>query len=92
MAEVYNGVEVVELRCPVEYSRQDGSCHPGKLLALLRLTGGRPSFVQPDNLIEMECKDCMRRLRKARYDVRRVLHRYDMAGELIETLVVDAQP
>lgn len=87
-----NTVEVVELRCPVEYPRQDGSCHPGKLLALLRLSGDRPSFVQPDNLIEMPCQDCMRRLRKVRSDVRRVLHRYDMSGELIETLVVDGQP
>jgi hypothetical protein len=85
-------VEVVELRCPVEYPRQDGTCHPGKLLALLRLSGGRPSFVQPDNLIEMPCQDCMRRLRRVNGDVRRVLHRYDLAGELVETLVVDGQP
>jgi hypothetical protein len=85
-------VEVVELRCPVEYPRNDGTCHPGKLLAQLYLTGTRPSFVQPDNLIEMPCTDCMRRLRKVRSGVLRVLHRYDLAGALVETLVVDGQP
>jgi hypothetical protein len=79
--------QVLELRCPVEYPRQDGTCHPGKLLAFLRLSGDQPSFVQPDNLIEMPCSDCARRLRRRGRNVRRVLHRYDLAGQLAGTLI-----
>jgi hypothetical protein len=45
--------------------------------------------VHPDNLIELECPDCKVRKRRAGQPVRRVLHRYDFLGRLVETLVVD---
>jgi hypothetical protein len=77
---------VVELRCP-QPAAWDSEHHPGRLLARLVLDGGRPSFVQPDNLIEMACSDCKRHLARSGRQARRVLHRYDFAGGLVETLV-----
>ena len=76
----------VEVRCPVGEELPSGDCRPGRLLMKLRIAGELPSYVHPDNLIELACEDCRYRLRKAGYQVRRVLHRYDMAGQLVETL------
>ena len=76
----------LELRCPEPW----GVCPAGRLLAKLCTAGRRPSFVHPDNLIELECPDCKVRMRRAGHPVRRVLHRYDFLGRLVETLIVDA--
>lgn len=84
--------EVVDVRCPVGPRREDGTCHPGKLLLKIRQSGEKPAYVHPDNLIELYCEDCTRRLRKQGRAVRRVLHRYDFIGTLIETLVVEGSP
>jgi hypothetical protein len=84
MAEV-----VVDVRCPMGMPRDDGTCHPGKLLLKISLAGERPAYVHPDNLIELYCEDCTRRLRRVRKGVRRVLHRFDFIGVLVETLVVE---
>lgn len=81
--------EVVDVRCPAGWPRGDGSCHPGKILLKIRQSGEKPSYVHPDNLIELYCDDCTRRLRRSGRNVRRVLHRYDFIGTLIETLVVE---
>ena len=54
------------------------------------LLGGRPSYVHPDNLIELECADCKTAMRRSGRPVHRVLHRYDLAGQLVETLVIDS--
>lgn len=81
--------ELVDLRCPSELPGRDGECHPGKLLARLYAVGERPSWVYPDNLIELECSDCKVRLRRAGRRVARVLHRFDFAGQPAGTLVVD---
>ncbi len=78
---------LVEVRCPADYEDPvTGTCHPGKLFLLLRMSGEQPSYVHPDNLIELSCQYCKRRLVKDGRPVRRVLHRYDLAGNLIETL------
>lgn len=82
--------EVVDVRCPVGPTREDGTCHPGKLLLKLNLAGQRPAYVHPDNLIELSCDDCARRMRKSGRHVQRVLHRYDFIGVLVETLVVES--
>jgi hypothetical protein len=79
-------VEEVEVRCPVPQELPDGECRPGKVLLKLRLAGGMPSYVQPDNLIELSCEHCRTRLRKRGFRVKKVLHRYDLAGNLVETL------
>ena len=76
----------LELRCPEPWGLR---CQAGRLLAKLRLSGRRPSYVHPDNLIELECQDCKVRMRKDGRRVARVLHRFDFLGRPVETLVVD---
>ena len=39
-------------------------------------------------LVEFACSDCARDLRKQGYDVARVLHQYNIAGELVNTVQV----
>jgi hypothetical protein len=69
----------VELRCPVG---------PRKLFAKLRLDGVQPT-VTSGNLLEMACQDCRRRARsEGRTDVGFVLHRFDIVGRLVETVIV----
>jgi hypothetical protein len=80
--------EVVELRCP---SPLHPDCKAGNLLAKLRITGERPSYVHPDNLIELPCDKCRSRHRRSDPGVLRVLHRFDLTGEMIETIVVRAR-
>ena len=80
------GVEEVEVRCPVDKPLPGGDCRPGRLLLKLRLGGGIPSFIHPDNLIELACTDCKEAARQAGYPVKRVLHRFDLSGSLVETL------
>lgn len=80
------GVEELDLRCPQGGPHGDET---GKLLARLQLAG-ETTWVQPDNLIELACHDCRGRLRKQGRDVARVLHRFNMAGELVTTLVVES--
>lgn len=70
----------IELRCPVGARR---------LFARMLQRGERPSYVHPDNLIEFSCYDCRHSLERRGKRVRRVLHRYNLAGELIETLTVE---
>ena len=78
----------VEVRCPVSQWR-GGQCKPGRLLTKLYLSGGTPSFVHPDNLIELACPDCKYRARKAGLPVIQVLHRFDLAGNLVGTLTAE---
>lgn len=79
-------VEEIEVRCPVPHKLPDGHCLPGKLLFKLRISGELPSFVHPDNLIELSCEDCAKLMRRRGRQVSRVLHRFDLTGALIETL------
>lgn len=72
-------VAEIELRCPVGARR---------LFARMLQRGERPSYVHPDNLIEFSCYDCRHDMAQRGKPCRRVLHRYDIAGNLIETLVV----
>lgn len=79
-------VEEVEVRCPVPVKLPSGHCIPGRLLLKLLVSGERPSYVHPDNLIELACEDCRNRLRRQGVSVKRVLHRFDLTGTLVETL------
>lgn len=81
----------MEVRCPARWPRGNGTCHPGRLLMKIRLSGDRPTYVHPDNLIELYCDDCRRRMRREGRNVKRVVHRYDFVGSLIETLVVEEE-
>ncbi len=69
----------VELRCP---------SGPRRLFALMRQHGEKPSYVHPENWVEFACYDCRRELERQGQHVRRVLHRFDFSGELMETVVV----
>jgi len=70
-------MQTVEIRCPVG---------PRRLLSKLLLSGGKPQVVE-GNLIEFACDDCKRTMRQRGDVVTRVLHRYNLAGELVETAV-----
>lgn len=71
----------VEIRCPVGHQR---------LLLKLLLSGEKPTVID-DSLIEMACADC-RKLLQSDYGIAssRVLHRYNQAGELVETAIEDS--
>jgi hypothetical protein len=71
-------MKTVEIRCPVG---------PRKLLSKLILEKQVPSVVD-GNLLEMACYDCARTARIHNPDVLRVLHRYNLVGELIESVEV----
>jgi hypothetical protein len=81
--------QVFLVRCPDGYRKADGTCQPGRLLFKLRQRGERETYVHPDNHIELYCDDCTRKMRKTGRRVKRVLHRYDFLGLLIETLIVE---
>jgi hypothetical protein len=69
---------MVDLRCP----HADGGNHMGKLL-------GRTAMVaHPDGLIDLACNNCARAYRRAGVDAARVLHRFNLLGELIATLIL----
>lgn len=67
----------VEIRCPIG---------PKRLLSKLLMSGERPT-VTDGNLIEFSCTDCRKELRTKGRSVSRVLHRYDLSGELIESVI-----
>lgn len=74
----------VEIRCPVG---------PRRLFARMIQRGERPRYIHepggPDNLIEFSCYDCRHARQRRGERLSLVLHRYDLAGTLIETVVVD---
>lgn len=68
--------DVVEIRCP------NG---PQRLFGKFRLRQESARIIQPDNLIEFSCSDCSRARSRVDGPVR-VFHRYDFAGNHVETL------
>lgn len=71
--------ETIEIRCPVG---------PQRLFLKLHIEGA-VTMVNPElNCMELSCQDCCRTLRKEGHAVFRVLHRYAINAELIETVVV----
>lgn len=68
-------MKVMELRCPED---------PRRLFSKLIQSGGKPAITD-GNLIEFACQNCKKTLRSQGVDVARVLHRYNIAGELVET-------
>lgn len=67
-----------QIRCPVG---------PRRLLAIVVSEGEKPKITD-GNLIEFACSDCCRSLRREGQDVARVLHRFNILGEEVETVVV----
>lgn len=79
--QLYDETRIVDIRCPIG---------PQKLFLKLRLEGNLPQVNQDLNVMELACFDCKRALRKEGQLVEHVLHRYNIVGELIETVVVDS--
>lgn len=71
-------VEVLELRCTEGF---------GKLLGKWFRTG-MPLPVDPENMAELPCADCKRRMKREHPEIRFVLHRFNVLGELVDTIVV----
>lgn len=69
---------VVEVRCPVG---------PQRLFTKLSLGEESHRYVHPENLIEVTCSDCARRLGREEGVRQRVFHRYNFLGEFVETVV-----
>jgi len=67
---------VVELRCP----------NGPKALLCKTIMFGDPIKYTDDNLIELNCRDCTKQLKRDRPEVKRVVHRYNIIGELVETV------
>lgn len=65
----------VDIRCPRS---------PVRLL--LRI--GRPTRVDGANMIEVACRDCRTDRRRAGENVAVVLHRFNVMGDLVETVTV----
>lgn len=75
---VTNPQPQVEVRCPV-----------GAGGMFFKLLGTPVASVNRDsNLIEVACRECLRRERVARPEVSLVLHRFALDGELVNTEVV----
>lgn len=71
-------IEVVDLRCPHG---------PKQLLMKIRVSNDEPARVSDDNLLEIACRDCARNARAVQPSVARVLHRFNFAGELVESVI-----
>lgn len=69
----------IEVRCP------NG---PQRLFMKLLSEEAIPVVNIDLNLMELACGDCSRNLRKEGHDIFRVLHRYAMNAELVETVLV----
>lgn len=74
--------EIIDIRCPED---------PRHLFLKLRRAGETP-HVTDGNLIELACDECKKVRRREDPSVIRVLHLYDLLGELIETKVETATP
>lgn len=74
-----SGVNTIELRC---------SESPRRLFAKLLREGEGPLTVVPGNLVEFACRDCTKREREIEPGVMRVLHRFNILGELVESEVI----
>lgn len=73
--------EPVEVRCPVG---------PQRLFTRLQVGDETARMIQPQNWIEFTCSDCARRIGRQRDQKVRVLHRYNFAGDLIESEIQPA--
>ena len=71
-------MQAIDLRCPIG---------PRKLLARLRSEGKKPSVVD-GNLMELYCRDCSRDAKTTNEEVLHVLHRFDLIGDLVESVCV----
>lgn len=69
-------MEKLDIRCPED---------PRRLLMKYYREVGKPPVV--GNLMELACRECTRSARRTDSKVEVVVHRFDLAGQLVETLV-----
>jgi hypothetical protein len=71
----------IELRCPVGFR------------ALLGKVIASPEqqrvHVNSDNLLELVCRDCTRNARQSNRRIAHVFHRYNVLGELVESVATE---
>ncbi len=61
-------------------------CPFGKLFVVM-ISRGEKITPTSDNLVEVACPDCKRAVKSLDHTVHRILHRYDVVGTLVETVV-----
>lgn len=71
--------DIVEVRCPVGFRR---------LFTRMQLGEVEYRYVAHGNWLEFSCDDCAKLVNQHYASPRRVLHRYNFAGELVETISV----
>lgn len=70
--------QLIELRCPLG---------PKALLAKSVLLGDPAGMNLELNLMEITCRDCAKLARASDPGVRRVKHRFNVLGQLVESVV-----
>lgn len=70
----------IELRCPIGFRA---------LLGKVVASGQDVVHVNSDNLIELACRDCTKRARQADSRIAHVFHRFNVMGELVETVAAE---
>lgn len=76
----------VEFRCPESTVDGHGVPHPGPLFAVLLLSEARKQAA--GDLIEIACQRCKQRRNRNGERLLRVVHRFAITGDLVETLAV----
>lgn len=69
----------IEVRCPVG---------PQRLFFKMKAIGETPKITS-DNLIEVACADCRKALAREGHKVGRVIHCYNILGELVNSYTED---
>ena len=69
----------IDIRCPVD---------PRRLFFKIQVEEGQKPILTTSNLLEVSCTDCTKLMRKKDPTVVRVLHRFDVLGDLVESEVV----
>jgi hypothetical protein len=70
--------QLIELRCPLG---------PKALLAKSVLFGDPARMNSDLNLMEITCRDCVKKARVNDPRIRRVKHRFNVLGQLVESVV-----
>jgi len=67
---------VDEIRCPF-----------GSLFAMVSFEGDMKLVADANNLIEVACPKCRKAARSRQEGIEQVLHRFDLTGRLVETIL-----
>lgn len=67
--------------------KKEVRCPTGPRALLAKVLPGEKKYVDNGQLLELACRDCAKLYRKNDPEVARVLHRYNILGELINTMV-----